>query len=91
MIVAFDPVSKELIIDPENGLEPLAISAIGLEARYYADDGMFSVLLGERSLDIRFIPAPDGRFRARADVLDPNHWLVRIEEEPGADAPGSKN
>lgn len=90
MIVAFDPIAKELIIDPENGLEPLAISTAGIEARFYADDGMFAALLGERSLDIRFTPAPDGRFQARVDVLEPNRWLVRIEEEPGADAPGSK-
>lgn len=81
MIVAFDPVARELIIDPQNGLEPLAISAVGLEARYYADDGMFRVLLGERGLDVRFNPAPDVRVELCVEHLEPNRWLVRLEAD----------
>lgn len=79
MIVAFDPVAKELVIDPENGLEPLSINAVRLEARYYADDGMFAVLLGERSLEVYFTPAPDVPVRLRVDALAPNRWLVRLD------------
>lgn len=82
MIVAFDPVAMELMIDPGNGLPPLTIRTAGLHAKLYTDLGVLSCLVGERSIEAVFLPLVDEPGRLESLQLAPNCWLFRFEDLP---------
>lgn len=56
MIVAFDPIAKEVIIDFEAGGPELLVPAQRLHVKYYAEGGILSALLDEASAELAFRP-----------------------------------
>lgn len=82
MIVAFDPVAMELMIDPGNGLPPLTIRTAGLQTKLYTDLGVLSCLVGERSVEVVFLPLIGEPGRLESLQLAPNCWLLRFEDQP---------
>jgi hypothetical protein len=85
-MVAYDPMAKELVIDPENGLEPLVIQAVDLHVKLWGDGGILSCLVGELTLDVAFVPIDEEPAQLRVDAMGPNRWLVRFEAISGGES-----
>lgn len=56
MIVAFDPIAKEVIIDFEACGPELLVPAGRLHVKYYAEGGTLSALLDDTSAELAFRP-----------------------------------
>jgi hypothetical protein len=60
MIVAFDPVAREVIVDFEDERLPIGLSASRLIAKFYADDGIFyAELVAPDTSEVSYYPCTD--------------------------------
>lgn len=60
MIVAFDPVAKDVTIDFEDGRPPIGFSADKLVVKHYGEDGIFfAEASAPDAVAVGFIPASD--------------------------------
>ena len=78
MIIGYDPVAKEVIVDLENGTPPLSVHATSFLMKWYARDGIYYGQLQEGGTILKvFYLAIDG------DVVVGDVHAIVASEAPG--------
>ena len=76
MIVRYDPVAKELNIDPDNGLPPFIIKAPRLFIHIYADGGHLGCQVDGSDIDLRFGSLDEEPMAPVLWLVEPSHWRL---------------
>lgn len=83
MIVSYDPVAKELSVDPGNGLPAMVIKADRIFVHIYADGGHLGCEVAGSDIDLRFGVVDEEPQAPLLWQVEPNHWrLTFIPRNP---------
>lgn len=76
MIVSYDPVAKELFIDPDNGLLPLVIKSERLFIHLYADGGHLGCAVEGESIELHFGAVDEEPMSPMLWQVERDHWRL---------------
>lgn len=80
MIIAFDPVAKDLTLDFEDGLPPIDLRAEKLLIKHYGQEGIFfAEASAPDEVEVGYLPAFDVRVALIQVTPGPGaSWQVRV-------------
>lgn len=76
MIVSYDPVAKELVIDPDNGLPPMVIKTERLFVHIYSDGGHLGCAIEGEAIDLHFGEVDEEPMAPVLWQVEANHWRL---------------
>lgn len=84
MLVAVDPIAGEIILDPENGMEPMTILAKPVFIKIYADGGYLGCAVDGTQIDLYFGVINEEPMEPRLVPVEPDHWRLEFVPRPAS-------
>lgn len=78
IIIGYDPLSAEVVIDFGDGRPPLSIHAEEVEARLYGNPGLLSCLPGLDVVDVEMIIDADDPGHLVVEQVGDRSWRVQL-------------
>lgn len=76
MIVAFDPVACEMILDIEDDLPPESVVVESFEFKAYLERGILTCRVGPNAIDVQFYYLENEPSEPRAIQVSEGRWLI---------------
>lgn len=79
LLVAYDPVAGELIIDRGDGQPPIVLDAPTLDVKFYGGPGRLVAAVGIDVIEVELIVDPDDPGRLVVDRISERAWRLRLQ------------
>lgn len=81
MVIGYDPVSRRIIVDCEDGQPPFEVPVTMLQLKYYGNETIISVLMDQSDVVVSVIPDEDEPYEAYLQPTAPGRWRLRFRPE----------